>query len=97
MESPSFTPSRLASNPYPSRAFYLACADGRKALAKAATESAVGSPRRIPLPPAGAAQNIARERAIEDGPGRRSTDFSGTFGSHIMGALGQNGHLAVTA
>ena len=61
MESPSFRSSRLASNPYPSRAFYLACADGRKALAKDATESAVGSPRRIPLPPAGGAQNIARE------------------------------------
>ncbi len=67
MESPSFRSSRLASNPYPSRAFYLACADGRKALAKDATESAVGSPRRIPLPPAGGAQNIAREPAFTDG------------------------------
>ena len=42
MESPSFRWSRLASNPYPSQAFYLACADGRKALAKDATESAIG-------------------------------------------------------
>jgi len=40
---------------------YLACADGRKALAEDATESAVGSPRRIPLPPPAGAQNIARE------------------------------------
>jgi hypothetical protein len=54
----------LASNPCPSRAFYLACADGRKDLAKDATESAVGSPRRIPLPPAGGAQNIDREPAL---------------------------------
>jgi hypothetical protein len=33
----------LASNPYPSRAFYLACPDGRKALAKDATELAIPS------------------------------------------------------
>ena len=65
MESPTFRSSRLASNPYPSRAFYLACADGRKALAEDATGSAVDSPRRIPLPPAGGAQNIAREPAFK--------------------------------
>ena len=35
----------MASNPYPSQAFYLACADGRKALAKDATESAIGAPQ----------------------------------------------------
>ena len=61
MESPSFRSSRLASNPYPSRAFYLACADGRKALAKDATESAVGWPRRIP--------SAAGRRSAEYRPG----------------------------
>ena len=70
MESPSFRSSRLASDPYPSRAFYLACADGRNAHAKERDQSAVGSPRRIPLPPAGGAQNIAREPAFGR-PGRR--------------------------
>jgi hypothetical protein len=56
---------QVGIEPIPSRGFYLACADGRKALAKDATESAVGSPRRIPLPPARGAQNIAREPALE--------------------------------
>jgi len=76
MESPSFRSSRLVSNPYPSRAFYLACADDRKALAKDATESAVGSPRRIPLPPAGGAQNIARDPAFG---GRGTSDAARAF------------------
>jgi|SRR6516162_9461980 hypothetical protein len=85
MESASFRSSRLASNRYPSRAFYLACADGRKALAKDATESTVGTPRRIPLPPAGGAQNIAREPAIGAGTPVGLPRIGG-HGVHVNGA-----------
>ena len=56
----------------------------QKALAKDATESAVGSPRRIPLPPARGAQNIPREPALchtircLPAPG---------LGAHVMGEV----------
>ena len=63
MESPSFRWSRLASNPYPSRALYLACADGRKGLAKDATESAVW----VAGPPSG---TVAGDAQVTD-PGAR--------------------------